>query len=234
MVRTRRRPVPLWLMTSEATEAPTRARRSRAAARRRTSRRSRRTSASRLTREGRLFLGDDGQPSTYAPGHGDLPDALRRSGLLRRSSRRAASTCGSPTSTTWARQSTRRCSASFIERATTWRSRWRRRSRGPRGHSRVGRRGRGRGARASPSGARGVPAAARLRRRDRARLQHEHVPRAGRGVADRRVARSWFEVEKKVGARTAVQFERLLQELTAAMPRTCACRATESTRDSCP
>jgi UTP--glucose-1-phosphate uridylyltransferase len=36
----------------------------------------------RLTREGRLFRGDDGQPSTYAPGHGDLPDALRRSGLL--------------------------------------------------------------------------------------------------------------------------------------------------------
>ncbi|MGH7297672.1 MAG: UTP--glucose-1-phosphate uridylyltransferase, partial [Polyangiaceae bacterium] len=29
---------------------------------------------------------------------------------------------------------------------------------------------------------------------------------------------SWFEVEKKVGERTAVQFERLLQELTAAMP----------------
>jgi UTP--glucose-1-phosphate uridylyltransferase len=29
---------------------------------------------------------------------------------------------------------------------------------------------------------------------------------------------SWFEVEKKVGERTAVQFERLLQELTSAMP----------------
>ena len=27
-------------------------------------------------------MDDDGQPSTYAPGHGDLPDALRRSGLL--------------------------------------------------------------------------------------------------------------------------------------------------------
>ena len=35
-----------------------------------------------MTKEGRLFVGDDGQPSTYAPGHGDLPDALRRSGLL--------------------------------------------------------------------------------------------------------------------------------------------------------
>ena len=29
---------------------------------------------------------------------------------------------------------------------------------------------------------------------------------------------SWFEVDKKVGERPAVQFERLLQELTAAMP----------------
>jgi UTP--glucose-1-phosphate uridylyltransferase len=28
---------------------------------------------------------------------------------------------------------------------------------------------------------------------------------------------SWFEVEKKVGERTAVQFERLLQEITSAM-----------------
>src|SRR5262249_50714678 len=31
---------------------------------------------------GRLLLGADGLPSTYATGHGDLPDALRRSGLL--------------------------------------------------------------------------------------------------------------------------------------------------------
>ncbi len=29
---------------------------------------------------------------------------------------------------------------------------------------------------------------------------------------------NWFEVEKKVGERSAVQFERLLQELTSAMP----------------
>ena len=29
---------------------------------------------------------------------------------------------------------------------------------------------------------------------------------------------AWFEVEKKVGGRVAVQFERLLQELTAALP----------------
>lgn len=36
----------------------------------------------RLTPEGRLFRDAEGFPSDYAPGHGDLPDALRKSGLL--------------------------------------------------------------------------------------------------------------------------------------------------------
>jgi UTP--glucose-1-phosphate uridylyltransferase len=36
----------------------------------------------RLTPDGDLFLDPDGLPSEYAPGHGDLPDALRESGLL--------------------------------------------------------------------------------------------------------------------------------------------------------
>lgn len=37
----------------------------------------------RVTESGELFRGDDGEPSAYAPGHGDLPAALRRSGLLK-------------------------------------------------------------------------------------------------------------------------------------------------------
>jgi len=74
-------PFPLWLMTSDATDAPTRE-----------ALRARNAAASiapfvqelslRLTPEGALFRDDTGMPSTYAPGHGDLPDALRRSGLL--------------------------------------------------------------------------------------------------------------------------------------------------------
>jgi len=36
----------------------------------------------RLTPEGELFRGDDGRVSLYAPGHGDLPEALCRSGRL--------------------------------------------------------------------------------------------------------------------------------------------------------
>ncbi len=38
----------------------------------------------RLTPDGNVFLGADGRPSEHAPGHGDLPDALKRSGLLQR------------------------------------------------------------------------------------------------------------------------------------------------------
>jgi UTP--glucose-1-phosphate uridylyltransferase len=38
----------------------------------------------RLTPEGALFRDEDGTPSEYAPGHGDLPDALKESGLLTR------------------------------------------------------------------------------------------------------------------------------------------------------
>jgi UTP--glucose-1-phosphate uridylyltransferase len=37
----------------------------------------------RLNQDGSLFLEDDGRPSLYAPGHGDFPIALRRSGTLR-------------------------------------------------------------------------------------------------------------------------------------------------------
>ncbi len=36
----------------------------------------------RFKKDASLFLDANGRPSIYAPGHGDLPDALRRSGLL--------------------------------------------------------------------------------------------------------------------------------------------------------
>jgi UTP--glucose-1-phosphate uridylyltransferase len=38
----------------------------------------------RLTPDGEIFIGDDGKASPYAPGHGDLSFALRRSGILSR------------------------------------------------------------------------------------------------------------------------------------------------------
>jgi len=77
------RRVPLWLMTSAATDAPIRA-----ALGDRLDQRDvavvRQGLSLRLTPEGRLFRDADGRPSPYAPGHGDLPDVLRQSGLIER------------------------------------------------------------------------------------------------------------------------------------------------------
>lgn len=76
---------PLWLMTSEATHGPIQAslqEHPSAIARAQTHCFEQQVSL-RLQPDGRLFRGQDGEPSVYATGHGDLPDALGASGLLR-------------------------------------------------------------------------------------------------------------------------------------------------------
>jgi UTP--glucose-1-phosphate uridylyltransferase len=78
-----RRPFPMWLMTSHATDEPVRE----ALGDRLDGERVavfRQGASPRLTPEGRMFRDADGRPSLHATGHGDLPDALRRSGLLER------------------------------------------------------------------------------------------------------------------------------------------------------
>ncbi len=77
------RSIPLWLMTSESTDGPINAalRAKKAPPHVRTFPQD---LSLRLTPDGHLFLGEDGLPSAYATGHGDLPDALRRAGLLSR------------------------------------------------------------------------------------------------------------------------------------------------------
>jgi UTP--glucose-1-phosphate uridylyltransferase len=75
------KPVPLWLMTSEATDHGIRDALAKANAPAHV-RCFMQDLSLRLTKDGHLFRGKDGQPSTYATGHGDLVDALRRSGLL--------------------------------------------------------------------------------------------------------------------------------------------------------
>jgi len=72
---------PLWLMTSEATEGPIRAA---LGDRLKTGEVAtfEQFVSLRLTQEGALFRDEHGEPSVYATGHGDLPDALRKSGLL--------------------------------------------------------------------------------------------------------------------------------------------------------
>ncbi|MEO7114033.1 MAG: UTP--glucose-1-phosphate uridylyltransferase [Polyangiaceae bacterium] len=73
--------VPLWLMVSEATRAPIdhALKIANAPSHVHTFEQ---TQSLRLNGDGTLFRGADGQPSSYAPGHGDLIDSLRRSGLL--------------------------------------------------------------------------------------------------------------------------------------------------------
>jgi len=85
------KPVPLWLMTSDATGAPLREaldeiRREQpehAAALAEVHTFSQALSL-RLREDGSLFRGQDGEPSRFATGHGDLVDGLRASGLCER------------------------------------------------------------------------------------------------------------------------------------------------------
>lgn len=77
------KPVPLWLMSSYATDEDLK----RALGARLDGEHVATFSQGislRLTPDADLFLEDDGRPSVHAPGHGDLPDALRQSGLLGR------------------------------------------------------------------------------------------------------------------------------------------------------
>jgi UTP--glucose-1-phosphate uridylyltransferase len=73
--------VPLWLMTSEPTNGPIR---EALGNEHRDVATFEQFVSLRLTPEGELFFDDEGAPSVYATGHGDLPDALRASGLLER------------------------------------------------------------------------------------------------------------------------------------------------------
>lgn len=82
---------PLWLMTSQSTDAKIKAALG--------NRRQGDDVATflqelslRLTPEGDVYLSVDGRPSEHAPGHGDLPDALKRSGLLERFVKRGGKT----------------------------------------------------------------------------------------------------------------------------------------------
>lgn len=77
------RDVPLWLMTSHATDVELRKALGANLAGDRLNTFVQNVSL-RLTGDGHLYRDADGAPSVYSPGHGDLPDALKRAGLLQR------------------------------------------------------------------------------------------------------------------------------------------------------
>lgn len=74
--------VPLWLMTSHATQPAIEAALEPYRGEGRQIATFQQDISLRLTPSGDLFKMADGSPSIYATGHGDLPDALKRSGLL--------------------------------------------------------------------------------------------------------------------------------------------------------
>jgi UTP--glucose-1-phosphate uridylyltransferase len=208
---------PLWLMTSEATDAPIR---EALALHRAPGHVATFTQdlGVRLTREGRLFHGDDGLPSTYAPGHGDLPDALKRAGLLSAFVQRGGKYVWIANLDNLGATIDPAILGRFVE------------DRG--GHDVM--------VEVAPkvAGDRGgIPVWAdadegirRLQVLEEFRLPKHFDASAvrvfntntflvdARALLGARVRYSWFEVEKKVGQRVAVQFERLLQELTSALP----------------
>jgi UTP--glucose-1-phosphate uridylyltransferase len=213
------RPVPLWLMTSDATEGPTRAALAKAGAPAHVATFTQDLGL-RLTREGALFLGDDGQPSTYAPGHGDLPDALRRSGLLSAFVAAGGKHVWIANLDNLGATLDAALLGHFIETGADVMVEAAPKVAGDKGGIPVwadAEDGEGRTTRRLQvleefRLPKGFDAAA-----VRVFNTNTFLVRAG-ALLGTRVRWSWFEVEKKVGERTAVQFERLLQELTAAMP----------------
>ena len=211
--------VPLWLMTSDATDAPIRQELAKLGAPPHVATFGQDLGL-RLTQEGCLFIGDDGQPSTYAPGHGDLPDALRRSGLLASFVERGGKYVWIANLDNLGASVDEALLGAFVEQSADVLVEVAPKAEGDRG---------------------GIPAWAdaegpdgRTTRRLQV-LEEFRLPPGFDANAVRvfntntflvraepllraNVRYAWFEIEKKVGGRVAVQFERLLQELTAALP----------------
>ena len=164
----------------------------------------------RLTPEGELFRGEDGAPSPYSPGHGDFVPSIRASGLLGELRRRGVRTLllsnvdnlgarPDPAVLGMHLRSGRSLTAEVVAK--------------------------------SPGDKGGAPA------RVDGRLVHVEDFRWPAGfdtdairvfgtntfhldldVLDSDYPLTWFYVEKTVGGRTAVQLERLVNELTAFVP----------------
>ena len=210
------RPVPLWLMTSEPTNTPIGQELARRGAPPHVATFTQDLGL-RLTPEGRLFFDEAGQPSTYAPGHGDLPDALRRSGLLGSFLAQGGKYVWIANLDNLGATIDPALLGLFLERGGDVQVEVAPKVEGDRG-----------GIPVWTDADEGGRVVRRLQVLEEFRLPKEFDASAVRvfntntflvsaeALANLPVRWSWFEVEKKVGARTAVQFERLLQELTSA------------------
>jgi UTP--glucose-1-phosphate uridylyltransferase len=198
--------VPLWLMTSDATDAQIRAALTKAGAAPHIET-FRQSLSLRLTPSGALFAEADGGPSTYATGHGDLPDALRRSGLLRRFRKAGGKivwitnldnlgACVDPAILGWFIQQDKRIAVEVCPKV------------------------------AGDKGGIPVKTGGRIEVLEEFRLPKDFDPSMVRVfntntflvqadvLEESPFHWTYFEVEKKVGDQVAIQFERLLQEMT--------------------
>ena len=206
------RPVPLWLMTSDATDSPIREhlRAVRAPGHVATFVQG---LGLRLTAAGALFRGDDGEPSAYATGHGDLVDAVRRSGLLRAFRKGGGKYVWIANLDNLGATIDAAVLGTFITSGSDVMVEVCEKAAGDRG---------------------GIPvhAQGRLQVLEEFRLPagfdasqvrvfntNTFLVRAD-ALESANIEWNWFEVEKKVDDRPAIQFERLLQELTAALAAT--------------
>lgn len=202
--------VPLWLMTSEATDPPLQA--AIAAHAGRNVATFTQSIGVRFTQEGELFRGDDGAPSTYGTGHGDLVDGLLRAGLLHRFVANGGKYVWIANIDNLGASVDPALFGAFLESDAAVQVEVCPKVAGDKG---------------------GIPvhAEGKLQVLEEFRLPSDFDPTTVRvfntntflvradallGLEGR--AWSYFEVEKKVDGRVAIQFERLLQELTAWLP----------------
>jgi UTP--glucose-1-phosphate uridylyltransferase len=213
--------VPLWLMVSEATRAPIdhALQIAHAADHVRTFEQ---TQSLRLNGDGTLFRGADGQPSSYAPGHGDLIDSLRRSGLLDEFRKNSGKTVWIANLDNLGATVDEEILGAFLASGKKAMVEVCDKAEGDRGGIPVH-------APSSGSGGSGANATNRLQVLEEFRLPTSFDASAVRvfntntflvdadALATTPIEWNWFEVEKKVDGKAAIQFERLLQELTGAV-----------------
>jgi UTP--glucose-1-phosphate uridylyltransferase len=204
------RPLPLWLMTSDATRAPIEATIAAAGAQP-FARCFEQGLGLRLTPSGHVFVDASGAVQTYATGHGDLVDALRKSGLLHgfvESGGKVVLIANldnlgatvDPALVGLFLERTERCMVEVVDKE------------------------------GSDRGGIPVHAGGRLQVLEEFRLPEGFDPSTvrvfntntfhvdARTLLEVPIEWHWCEVEKKVQDATVIQFERLLQELTAATP----------------
>lgn len=208
------RPVPLWLMTSEATHAGLTDALVKANAPAHVACFMQDLSL-RLNLDGTLFLDDDGHPSPYPTGHGDLVDALRRSKLLDDFVARGGKYVWITNIDNLGASIDEALLGHFIEAA----------SRGSDVQCEVC-------PKAGDKGGIPVHAEGKLQVLEEFRLPPDFDPTAvnvfntntflvrAEPIAKAPLSWTYFEVEKKVSGRPAVQFERLVQEITGHLPTT--------------